>query len=152
MGAIYGHIPAKRRIPAYRLHGVLRVIICGISGMRDVVSAATGKSAAVVVRNSLQTMLDVARMAAKTVTLGRMAKGNDNANAKGNVRLECAAAAQFMRGRRWEALIDVCLEEGESTTSGWGGDHGGMFAGSGATILPRCVYMHGRHLGCPGHI
>ena len=51
MGAIYRHIPAKRRIPDYGLHGVLRVTICGISGMRDAVSAATGKSAAVVVRN-----------------------------------------------------------------------------------------------------
>ena len=40
MGAIYRHIPAKRRIPGYGLHGVLRVTICGISGMRDAVSAA----------------------------------------------------------------------------------------------------------------
>ena len=51
MGAIYRHIPAKRRTPDYWLHGVLRVTICGISGMRDAVSAATGKSAAVVARN-----------------------------------------------------------------------------------------------------
>ena len=41
-----------------------------------------------------------------------MAKGNDSANAKGNVRLECAAAMQFMRTRRCQALIAVCLEEG----------------------------------------
>ena len=51
MGAIYVHIPAKRRIPHYWLHGVLQVTICGISGMRDAVSAATAKSAAVVIRN-----------------------------------------------------------------------------------------------------
>ena len=75
-------------------------------------SAATGKSAAVVVRNFFQPILDVARMAAKRVITGRMAKGNDSANAKGKVRLECAAAVQFMRTRRWEALIAVCLEEG----------------------------------------
>ena len=55
MGAIYRHIPAKRRIPDYGLHGVLRVTICGISGMRDAVSAATGKSAAVVARNFFPT-------------------------------------------------------------------------------------------------
>ena len=90
MEAIYRHIPARRRIPDYGLHRVLRVTICGISGMRDAVSAATGKSAAVDVRNFFQPMLDVARMATKTVTKGRMAKGNDSANAKGNVRLECA--------------------------------------------------------------
>ena len=94
MGAIYRHIPAKRIIPDYGLHGVLRVTICGIPGMRHAASVATSKSAAVVVRNFFQPILDVARMAAKTVTKGRMAKGNDSANAKGNVRLECAAAVQ----------------------------------------------------------
>ena len=119
---IYKHTPAKRRIPDYGLHGVLRVTICGISGMRDVVSAATSKSAAVVVRNFFQLILDVACMAAKTVTKGRMAKGNDNANAKGNARLECAAAMQFMRSRRWEALIDVCLEEGGNEQQAGGGE------------------------------
>ena len=121
MGAIYRHIPAKRRIPDYGLHGVPRVTICGISGMRDAVSAASGKSAAVVVRNFFQPILDVARMAAKTVTKGRMAKGNDSANAKGYVRLECAAAVQFMRTRRWEALIAVCLEEGGMNNKRVGG-------------------------------
>ena len=120
LGAIYRHIPVKHRIPDYRLHGVLRVTICGISGMRDAVSAATGKSAAVVVCNFFQPILDVARMAAKTVTKGRMAKGNDNANAKGQVRLECAAAVQFMR-TRWEALIAVCLEEGGMNNKRVGG-------------------------------
>ena len=153
MGAIYRHIPAKRTIPDYGLHGVLRVTICGISGMRDAVSAATGKSAAVVVRNFFQPILGVARMAAKTVTKGRMAKGNDSANAKGQVRLGCAAAVQFMRTRRWEALIAVCLEEGGMNNKRvGGGGHGGMFVGSGGTILPRCAYMHGGHLGCPGQI
>ena len=112
MGAIYRHIPAKRCIPGYGLHGVLRVTICGFLGMRDAVLATTGKSAAVVVCNFFWPILDVARMAAKTVTKGRMAKGNASANAKGNVRLECAAAVQLMRTRRWEALIVVCLEEG----------------------------------------
>ena len=73
---------------------------------------ATGKCTAVVVRNFFQPILDVARMAAKTVTKGRMARGNDRANVNSNVRLECAAAVQFMRSRRWEALIDVCFEEG----------------------------------------
>ena len=121
MRAIYRHIPAKRRIPDYGLHGVMRVTNCGISSMRDAVSAAVGKSAAVVVRNFFQPILDVARMAAKTVTKGRMAKGNDNANTKGNVRLKCAGAVQFMRTRRWEALIAVCLEEGGMNNKWVGG-------------------------------
>ena len=112
MGAIYRHIPSKRRIPDYGLHGVLRVTICGSTGMRDAVSAATTKCAAVVVRNFLQPILDVARLVAKTITKGGMAKGNDNANATGNVRLGCAAAVQFMRTRRWQALIALRLEEG----------------------------------------
>ena len=84
-------------------------------------SAAIGKLAAVVVRNFFQPILDVARMAAKTVTKGRMAKGNDNANAKGKVRLECAAAVQFMRTRSREALIAVCLEEGGMNNKRVGG-------------------------------
>ena len=50
-----------------------------------------------------------------------MAKGNDGANAKGKVRLECAAAVQFMRTRRWETLIAVCLEEGGMNNKRVGG-------------------------------
>ena len=96
MAATYRHLPAKRCIPDYGLHGVLRVTICGISSMRDAVSAAIGKSAAVAVRNFFQPILDVARLAAKTVTKGRMAKGNDSANAQGNVRLGCAAAVEYV--------------------------------------------------------
>ena len=112
MGAIYSRIPAKRCIFHYGLHRMLRVSFGGISGMRDAVSAASGKSAAVSARNSFQPILDVDPNAGKTVTKGGMPKGNDTANAKGNVRIECAAAVHLMRTRRCEALIYVCLEEG----------------------------------------
>ena len=95
IGAIYRHIAADRRIPDYGLHGVLHVTICGISGMRDAMAATTGKSAAVVVRNLFQPILDVARIQATTVTKGRL--NNDKANGKGKVRFECAVAVQFMR-------------------------------------------------------
>ena len=78
--------------------------------MRDAVAAATGKSAAVVVRNLFQPILDVARIQAKMVTKGRL--NNGKANGSGKVRLECAATVQFMRTRRWEALITMSLEEG----------------------------------------
>ena len=64
IGAMYGRIAAYRRIPDYGLHGVLLVTVCGISGMRDAVAAATGKPAAVVVRNLFQPILDVARIQA----------------------------------------------------------------------------------------
>ena len=89
---IYRHIAANRRIPDYGLHGLLR------------------KSAAVVVRNLFQPILDVGGILAKKPTKGRL--NNDKANRKGNVRLECAAVVQFMRTGRWEALIMMCLEEG----------------------------------------
>ena len=101
------------------MHGVLRVTICGIPGMRDAVAAATGKSAAVVVRNLFQPILDPALIQAKTVTKGRL--NNDKTIGKGKVRLECAAAVQFMRTRRWEALITMCLEEGGMNNKRVGG-------------------------------
>ena len=121
MGAIYSRIPAKRRISHYGLHRMLRVSFCGISGIRDAVSAATGKSVAISARNSFQPILDVDPNAGKTVTKGGMAKGNDTANAKGNVRIECAAAVHLMRTRRCGALISVCLEEGGMNNKGVGG-------------------------------
>ena len=92
------------------MHGVLRVTMCGISGMPDTVAATTGKSAVVVVGNLFQPILDAARIQARMVTKGRF--NNDKANGKGKVRLECAAVVQCMRIWRWEALITMCLEEG----------------------------------------
>ena len=119
IGVIYRHIAADRRIPDYGLHGVLCVTVCGISGMRDAVAAATGMSEAVVVRNLFQPFLNVARIQAKTVTKGWL--NNDKANGKGKVRLECAAAVQFMCTRRWEALITICLEDGGMNNKRMGG-------------------------------
>ena len=107
------------QVPDYGLHGVPRVTICGISGMGDAVAAATGKSAAVVLRNLFQPILDVAHIQAKTVTKGRL--NNYKANGKGKVRLECAAAVQFMCTQRWEALITICLEEGGMNNKRVGG-------------------------------
>ena len=149
MVAIYRHIPAKYRTPDYGLHGVLRATICGIYGMREAVSAATGKSAAVVVCNFFQLILDVARMAAKTVTKGRMATGNDNANAKGQVKLESAAAVQFMRTRRWEVLVTVCLAEGGMHNKRVGGRAWGDVCRQWPDNFAK---MHGTHLGCPRQI
>ena len=67
---------------------------------------------------------------------------NDKASGKGKVRLECAAAVQFMRTQRWEALITIYLQEGEQMTSRCEVDYGVMFVGSGGAILPRCACIH----------
>ena len=83
IGAIYRHIVADCRNPDYGLHGVLRVTICVIPGMRDAVAAARGKPADVFVRNLFQPILGVAHIPAKMVTKGRL--NNDKANMKGKV-------------------------------------------------------------------
>ena len=62
IGAKYRHIAADRRIPEYGLHEVGCVTIRGLAGMRDAVAAASVKSAAAVVRNLFQPILDVARI------------------------------------------------------------------------------------------
>ena len=117
-------------------------------GMRDAVSADMTKSAAVVVRNLFQPILDVARIQAKTVTKGTL--NNDKANGKRKVRLVCAAAVQFRRTRRWEALFTICVEEGGMNHKRVGADYGVMFVGSGGTTLPSRLCMHGKLDGCPG--
>ena len=89
------------------------VSICGILGLRDTISNAIDKSAVDVVRMFFQPIPDVARMEVNTVTKVRL--HNDKANGNGKVRLECAAAMQFMRSLRWDTLIDVCLDEGGIT-------------------------------------
>ena len=84
VGVIYRHIVPNRRTPDYGLHVVVRVTIVRISSMRDTAAAATGKSAAVVVCNMCQPILDVARIQAKTVTKGGL--NNDKTNRKGRLR------------------------------------------------------------------
>ena len=108
--AIYRHIVADRCNQNYGLHGVLYVTIHGISGVRDAVASATGKSAAVFLRNLSSAHSRCCRHSGEDGTKGRL--NNDMANGKGQVRSECAAALQFMRTRRWEALLTICLEEG----------------------------------------
>ena len=110
ISAVYRHISSARRIPDYRLHGVMRVCICGIYGMRDAVVAATGKSLAVVARTLLKPILNVARLAPKTCTRGTV--NCEGANKKGKIRPECTAAVHLMRNKGWETLIDECVHEG----------------------------------------
>ena len=56
----------------------------------------------------LQPVLDEAGLAARTCT--HAALNNDKANAKGKVRMECAAAIHFMRNKSWEKVMDACLQ------------------------------------------
>ena len=119
---------------------MLSVAICGILGMRDVVSAATGKSAAFVVRKLFQPILDIARMEAKTATKGRLNKGKANGN--GKVTLGCASVVHFMHCRRWEALINVCLSEGGMNNKRVGGRLWGVVCREWRESFAKlCVYM-----------
>ena len=96
---------------------MMRVIICGILGMRDTVSAATSNSAAVAVRKFFQPILEVSRMEAKTVTKGGL--NNDRTIGKAKVRLEGVRDVQFRW--RWEALMNVCLNKGGMNNTPPGG-------------------------------
>ena len=73
------------------------------------------------------------------VTKGRL--NNNKANKKGKVRLDCAAAVQFMRIRRWEALIRICLEEGgRNNKRVHGGLWGDVRRESWDNFAKMCVY------------
>ena len=95
--AIYSTITRDGRVPNYGLHGVLRVLLCGINGTRDLVAQLTGKAPAIVAHTMLQPVLDEATLAARTCT--RASLNNEKANNKGKVRMEYDAAIHFMRSR-----------------------------------------------------
>ena len=96
-------------MPDYGLHGVLRVLLCGINETRHLVVQLTGKAPATVARTMLQPVLDEARLAARTCI--RASLNNDKANSKGKVRMECAVANHFMQNKGWEKVIDACLQQ-----------------------------------------
>ena len=116
-----------------------------------------GKSAGVVVENFFQPIADVAHLEAKTVTKG--GPNNNKGNRKGKVRLECAAVVQFMRSRRCEVLINVCLNDGGMNNKRLGGRLLGDVCREWWEGFARmCVYawptgwlyMDGQRDGCPG--
>ena len=109
IGFIYRTITSDRRVPDYGLHGVLRVLLCGINGTQDLVVQLTGKAPATVAHTMLQPVVDEARLAARTCT--RALLNNDKANSKRKVKMECVAAIHFMRNRGWEKIIDTCLQQ-----------------------------------------
>ena len=106
--SIFGTITGDRQVPDYGLHGVLRVLLCGINETRDLVVQLTSKAPATVAHNMLQTNFDEARLAAKTCTLASV--NNEKANSKGKVMMECAAAIHLMRNKGWEKVLDACLQ------------------------------------------
>ena len=100
IGATYRTTTGDRRVPEYGLHGILRVLLCGINRTRDLFVQLTGKAPATMARTMLQPVLDEARPVARTCT--RASLNNDKANNKGKVRMECAAAIHFMQNREWK--------------------------------------------------
>ena len=136
------------RVPDYGLHGVLRVLLCGITGTRDLVVQLTGNAPAAVARTMLQPVLDEARLAARTCT--RASLNNDKANSKGKVRMECAAAIHFMRNRGWDKIIDACLQQPSLRQHQVGEKFGSRCAKCGGRILQACVYTLGVPHGSPG--
>ena len=109
IGAIYRTITSDGRVRDYGLHGVLRVLLCGINGTQDLVVQLTGKASATMAHTMLQPVLDEARLAARTCT--RASLKNDKGNSSGKVRMECAAAIHFMRNRCREKIMDACLQQ-----------------------------------------
>ena len=93
----------------------------------------------VVVRNLFQPILDFALIQANTVAKGRL--NNDKAHGKRNVTLKCAAPLQFMRTRRSETLIAMCVEEAEMNNKRVGGRLWGDVCRGWWDIFARmCVY------------
>ena len=84
----YRTITGDRGVPHYGLNGVLRVLLCGINGTRDLVVQRTAKAPATVARTMLQPISDE-RLAATICTCASL--NNKKANNKGKVRMECAA-------------------------------------------------------------
>ena len=103
-----------RRVPDYGLHGVLRVVLCGINGTRDLVGQLTGQAPATMARTMLQPILDEVRLAARTC--GGASLNNEKANSKGKVRMCCAAAIHFVWNRGWEKVFDACLQRSASSS------------------------------------
>ena len=108
IGALGRTIASDRQVPDYGLHGVLRVLLCGINGTRDLVVQLTGKEAATVACTMLQPVLDETRPAARTCA--RASLNNDKGNRKGKVRMECAAAFHFMQNCGSEKIINAYLQ------------------------------------------
>ena len=110
IGAIYRTITWDWRVPDYGLHGLLRVLLCGINGTRELVVQLKYKAPAVVARTMLQPVSDEARLDSRTCTRASLNNQKANTKSKGKVRMECAAAIHFMRNRRWEKVMDACLQ------------------------------------------
>ena len=70
---------------------------------------ATDQSLVVVAHTLLQTILNVARLAAKTCPQGTVT--TEGCKEKGKILLECAAELHLMRSKGWESVIDECVHQ-----------------------------------------
>ena len=99
---VFRDIPVDRHVRDFGAHAVMCVAIAGVNGIVRVLVTHGGvsrKSAATMV----QGLLNGARKVARTVRPGKW--GADNANAKGQVRIELGAAAHFVKARLWDPLL-----------------------------------------------
>ena len=104
MGAMYRPIMGDRRVPDYGLHGVLRNLLCGINGTRDLVAQQTGKAAATVAQTMLQPILDEARLAAKTCI-----RASFNKKREGKDGVCCCHTLHAEQGMG-KKVVDTCLQ------------------------------------------
>ena len=101
---VFGDIPADRRVPHFRAHGVMRIAIARVNGIVRVLVTHGGvsrRSAASMVHG----VLNGARKVARTVRPGKWRA--HKANAKGQVRGELGAAAHFVEARLCGPLLQL---------------------------------------------
>ena len=135
--AVYRTITGYRRVPDYGVPGVLRVLLCGINGTRDLVVHLTGKAPDAVLLTMLRPISDEARLAARNCTLASL--NNHEANNKGEARMECVAANHFVMNRGWEKVINACLQHPNVRQHQVAGKVGSQCATCGGRILHACV-------------
>ena len=58
----------------------------------------------------LQPVSDEARLDARNCTRASLNNQKANTKFKGKVRMECAATIHFVRSKRWEKVMDACLQ------------------------------------------
>ena len=98
-------VPPVRRVPDLRLHGVVRMVICGINGMMMTVCTVNARIARGRVAREAQKVLNVSRLKSRCVTVHTV--DATDANQGGKIRLEASGAIEFMRTGQWRKLVEV---------------------------------------------
>ena len=112
-GTVFPQIPGECRVPDFGLHGVVRVLRCGLSGVVEGLVARRGMSGARA-RAAIQEICDHARLASGCRSKGDL-QGEDPGQ---ELRLECGAGVWLMRGDLWKECVEL-LGEWEGMVGGW---------------------------------